>query len=67
MPDAIRTHDLQSRSLTLYPAELRARVNDKGGKAALIFLVILKCVIKPEETYIKSFVKPVTFSLFDKC
>ena len=23
-PDAIRTHDLQSRSLTLYPAELRA-------------------------------------------
>ena len=24
MPDAIRTHDLQSRSLTLYPAELRA-------------------------------------------
>ena len=25
-PDAIRTHDLQSRSLTLYPAELRARM-----------------------------------------
>ena len=25
-PDAIRTHDLQSRSLTLYPAELRALV-----------------------------------------
>ena len=25
-PDAIRTHDLQSRSLTLYPAELRARI-----------------------------------------
>ena len=24
MPDAIRTHDLQSRSLTLYPTELRA-------------------------------------------
>lgn len=24
MPDAIRTHDLQSRSLTLYPAELMA-------------------------------------------
>ena len=23
-PDAIRTHDLQSRSLTLYPTELRA-------------------------------------------
>ncbi len=23
-PDAIRTHDLQSRSLTLYPAELQA-------------------------------------------
>ena len=27
-PDAIRTHDLQSRSLTLYPAELRARTDD---------------------------------------
>ena len=27
-PDAIRTHDLQSRSLTLYPAELRARTKD---------------------------------------
>ena len=27
-PDAIRTHDLQSRSLTLYPAELRARTGD---------------------------------------
>ena len=26
MPDAIRTHDLQSRSLTLYPAELRAHI-----------------------------------------
>ena len=26
-PDAIRTHDLQSRSLTLYPAELRARIH----------------------------------------
>ena len=25
-PDAIRTHDLQSRSLTLYPAELQARI-----------------------------------------
>ena len=25
-PDGIRTHDLQSRSLTLYPAELRARI-----------------------------------------
>ena len=25
-PDAIRTHDLQSRSLTLYPAELRAHI-----------------------------------------
>ncbi len=25
-PDGIRTHDLQSRSLTLYPAELRARL-----------------------------------------
>ena len=24
-PGAIRTHDLQSRSLTLYPTELRAR------------------------------------------
>ena len=24
MPDAIRTHDPQSRSLILYPAELRA-------------------------------------------
>ncbi len=27
MPDAIRTHDLQSRSLTLYPAELRAHIH----------------------------------------
>ena len=26
MPDGIRTHDLQSRSLTLYPAELRAHI-----------------------------------------
>lgn len=25
-PDAIRTHDLQSRSLTLYPAELQAHL-----------------------------------------
>ena len=25
-PDAIRTHDLQSRSLTLYPAELQAQI-----------------------------------------
>ena len=32
-PDGIRTHDLQSRSLTLYPAELRAhmvRIDRKG-------------------------------------
>ena len=28
MPDAIRTHDLQSRSLTLYPTELQAQVTD---------------------------------------
>ena len=27
MPDAIRTHDLQSRSLTLYPAELRTHID----------------------------------------
>ncbi len=27
-PDAIRTHDLQSRSLTLYPAELQALIYD---------------------------------------
>lgn len=40
MPDAIRTHDLQSRSLTLYPTELRARIswrpiyyNRKAGKS----------------------------------
>ncbi len=26
LPDAIRTHDLQSRSLLLYPAELRADI-----------------------------------------
>ncbi len=26
MPDAIRTHDLQSRSLTLYPTELQAHI-----------------------------------------
>ena len=26
-PDGIRTHDLQSRSLTLYPAELRAHIS----------------------------------------
>ena len=25
-PDGIRTHDLQSRSLALYPAELRAHI-----------------------------------------
>lgn len=25
-PDGIRTHDLQSRSLTLYPTELRAHI-----------------------------------------
>ena len=27
MPDAIRTHGLQSRSLTLYPTELRAHID----------------------------------------
>lgn len=39
-PDAARTHDLQSRSLTLYPTELRARIswrpiyyNRKAGKS----------------------------------
>ena len=26
LPDGIRTHDLQSRSLTLYPAELQAHI-----------------------------------------
>ena len=30
MPDAIRTHDLQSRSLTLYPAELQAHINPRN-------------------------------------
>ena len=30
MPDAIRTHDLQSRSLTLYPTELRAHIHLQG-------------------------------------
>ena len=30
-PDAIRTHDLQSRSLTLYPAELRAHLVDASS------------------------------------
>ena len=29
-PDAIRTHDLQSRSLTLYPAELQAHMGRNG-------------------------------------
>ena len=29
MPDAIRTHDLQSRSLGLYPSELRT--HNKNG------------------------------------
>ena len=32
MPDAIRTHDLQSRSLTLYPAELRAHRKKKADR-----------------------------------
>ena len=33
-PDAIRTHDLQSRSLTLYPAELQAhpKIREKYTK-----------------------------------
>ena len=30
-PDAIRTHDLQSRSLTLYPTELRAQMMGPGS------------------------------------
>ena len=33
-PDGIRTHDLQSRSLTLYPAELRARLPMHYSKSA---------------------------------
>ena len=35
MPDAIRTHDLQSRSLTLYPAELQAHITDLLHTASL--------------------------------
>ena len=34
MPDAIRTHGLQSRSLTLYPAELRVRVGHMGSASS---------------------------------
>ena len=37
LPDGIRTHDLQSRSLTLYPNELRA---DMKGKQSFPFYFI---------------------------
>ena len=32
-PDAIRTHDLQSRSLTLYPTELQAHIFIYAGRS----------------------------------
>ncbi len=35
LPDAIRTHDLQSRSLLLYPAELRADIFSRLSFATL--------------------------------
>ena len=42
MPDAIRTHDLQSRSLTLYPTELQAYlpavIISNGGRKVNTFL-----------------------------
>ena len=34
-PDAIRTHDLQSRSLTLYPAELQAHIGKTSSESYL--------------------------------
>ncbi len=37
LPDGIRTHHLQSRSLTLYPNELRA---DMKGKQSFPFYFI---------------------------
>ena len=43
MPDAIRTHDLQSRSLTLYPAELQAH--------------LLNCCLKIYYTILKLFLQ----------
>ena len=72
MPGAIRTHDLQSRSLTLYPAELRAHIlrynlfSPAEICRAEIFLEVFQCIIKPEKSNIKRLVKSVTFRLFDK-
>ena len=38
-PDAIRTHDLQSRSLTLYPAELQAHIGKTSSESYLSSLM----------------------------
>ena len=41
-PDAIRTHDLQSRSLTLYPAELQAHIAFGCGGYYTLFFSLCK-------------------------
>ena len=40
-PDAIRTHDLQSRSLTLYPTELQAHMENLILRSDFHFLCII--------------------------
>ena len=50
-PDAIRTHDLQSRSLTLYPAELRAHL--LGASSNITDLTVnFKCKSDFSENYL---------------
>ena len=50
MPDAIRTHDLQSRSLTLYPTELRAHIQ-------LIYYIGYFCFLQGERRKTKKYSK----------
>ncbi len=46
-PDAIRTHDLQSRSLTLYPAELQAHICDTTEHGTSLIIPELFSNCKP--------------------
>ena len=40
--DGIRTHDLQSRSLALYPAELQPQIVNFNFEARLIILIFVR-------------------------
>ena len=53
MPDAIRTHDLQSRSLTLYPTELRAHIQ----LIQLIYYIGYFCFLQGERRKTKKYSK----------